>query len=114
MSDGVKSIIYPVKDLAAAKARFAAIAGQEPPFDTPYYVGFQIGGLDIGLDPTGHGKGMAGPVAYWKVDDIRAKLKELIDGGAQSVQDATDVGGGRTIASVKDPDGNVIGLLQDS
>lgn len=113
MTDGIMTIIYPTKDLAAAKARFSALAGGEPPFDTPYYVGFRINGQDIGLDPKGHDKGMTGPVAYWHVDDIRGQLKTLLDGGAQSVQDVTDVGEGKLIASVKDADGNVIGLLQN-
>lgn len=56
---------------------------------------------------------MTGPVAYWHVDDIRTSLKALLEDGAQSVQDVTDVGGGKLIASVKDADDNVIGLLQN-
>ena len=114
MSEGIRTIIYPVKDVAEAKALYATLLGREPYADTPYYVGFKAGGQDIGLDPNGHSQGMTGPVAYHKVGDIKSTLRALLDGGAQADQDVRDVGSGRLIATVKDADGNVIGLLQDS
>jgi predicted enzyme related to lactoylglutathione lyase len=114
MSEGIRTIIYPVKDLAAAKTLYGALLGAEPYADTPYYVGFKAGGQDIGLDPNGHKQGMTGPVGYHKVDDIKATMQALLDAGAQADQDVRDVGGGRLIATVKDQDGNVIGLLQDA
>jgi predicted enzyme related to lactoylglutathione lyase len=77
-----------------------------------YYVGFNVEGQDIGLDPHGHSKGMTGPVGYWHVDDIEESLKLLLEAGAVVQQEVKDVGGGKLIASVKDADGNVIGLLQ--
>ncbi len=80
--------------------------------DQSYYVAFSIGGQDLGLDPNGHSKGMTGPVVFWHVDDIRAKVKELLDGSAEEHQAIQDVGGGNLIVSVKDADGNVIGLYQ--
>jgi predicted enzyme related to lactoylglutathione lyase len=112
MTEGVKAIIHPVKDLAKAKTLYSTLLGVEPLMDQPYYVGFNIGGLDFGLDPNGHSQGMTGPVSYWQVDDIAATLKALLDAGAEAVQDVKDVGGGKLVASVKDADGNMIGLLQ--
>ena len=111
MSEGIR-IIYPVKDLAAAKTIYRRILGVEPAMDEPYYVGFEVGGQHVGLDPHGHSKGMTGPVAYFPTGDIRTSLKALLDAGAESLQEPTDVGGGALIASVEDADGNVIGLLQ--
>lgn len=112
MTEGVKTIIYPVRDLARARALYGELAGVEPYADEAYYVGFNVGDQDVGLDPNGHRQGMTGPLAYWHVDDIERSLKALLDGGAEAQQEVKDVGGGKLIASVKDPDGNVIGLLQ--
>lgn len=113
MTAGLKTVIYPVKDLARAKALFSALLEVEPYADEPYYVGFKDAGQDIGLDPNGHAKGMTGPVPYWHVSDIRGRLAALVDAGAELMQDVQDVGNGRLIAFVKDADGNLVGLLQD-
>ncbi|MCX5053146.1 MULTISPECIES: VOC family protein [unclassified Streptomyces] len=113
MTAGLKTIIYPVKDIARAKALFSALLEVEPYADEPYYVGFKEAGQDVGLDPSGHAKGMTGPVPYWHVSDIRGRLAALVDAGAEMLQDVQDVGGGRLIAFVKDADGNLVGLLQD-
>ena len=86
--------------------------GIEPYVDETYYVGFRVGDQEIGLDPNGHSKGMTGPVGYWHVNDIKKSLQSLLDAGAQIQQEVKDVGAGRLIASVKDADGNVIGLIQ--
>ena len=112
MTEGVKTIVYPVKDLARARTLYGKLLGVEPYMDEPYYVGFSIAGQDIGLDPNGHSQGMTGPVAYWHVDDIEKSLQNLLDAGAEAQQEIRDVGGGKLIASVKDADGNVIGLVQ--
>ncbi|MGW0821722.1 VOC family protein [Streptomyces sp. NPDC002845] len=114
MTAGLKTIIYPVKDLDRAKALFGELLGSEPYADSAYYVGFKDAGQDVGLDPNGHAKGMTGPVPYWHVADIRATLAALLGAGAEPLQNVHDVGGGRLIASVKDADGNLIGLLQDT
>ncbi|MFG3002371.1 VOC family protein [Streptomyces calvus] len=114
MTDGLKTIVYPVKDLGPAKELFRTLLGVEPYADEPYYVGFRAGGHEIGLDPHGHAKGMTGPVPYWNVGDVRGTLAELVAAGATPVQDAQDVGGGTLIASVRDQDGNVVGLVQDA
>ncbi|CAL9362515.1 VOC family protein [Streptomyces sp. enrichment culture] len=113
MTAGLKTIIYPVKDLERAKALFGALLGVEPYADEPYYVGYKDAGQDVGLDPNGHAQGMTGPVPYWHVSDIRGTLAALLEAGAEPLQDVRDVGGGRLIASVKDADGNLVGLLQD-
>jgi predicted enzyme related to lactoylglutathione lyase len=112
MNEGVKTIIYPVRDIEKAKGLFTALLGTEPYADQPYYVGYSVGGQDIGLDPRGHAQGMTGPLAYFHVDDIQQSLDGLLAAGAEPVQDVKDVGGGKLIASVKDADGNVIGLVQ--
>ncbi|MFE2263941.1 VOC family protein [Streptomyces griseosporeus] len=114
MTAGLTTIIYPVKDLDRAKALFKALLETEPYADEPYYVGFKDAGQDVGLDPNGHAQGMTGPVPYWHVADIRARLSALLDAGAELLQDVRDVGNGRLIASVKDADGNLVGLLQDT
>ncbi|HJS26614.1 MAG TPA: VOC family protein [Actinomycetota bacterium] len=113
MTSGLKTIIYPVKDLAAAKSVFAELLGAEPFVDQPYYVGFSAAEQDIGLDPNGHSQGMTGPVPYWHVEDIETSLKQLQAVGAGVQQPATDVGEGKLIARVTDADGNVIGLIQE-
>lgn len=112
MTAGIKAIIYPVKDLAQAKQLYSQLLGVEPNMDQPYYVNYSVGGLDIGLDPNGHRQGMTGPLSYWQVDDIKATLASLVSAGGEVVQDAKDVGGGKMVASVKDADGNPIGLMQ--
>ncbi|MFL6053077.1 MAG: VOC family protein [Actinoallomurus sp.] len=97
-----------------AKAHYEALLGRSAVRGQPYYVGFAANGQDIGLDPNGHAQGMTGPVAYWHVDDIQASLEALHDAGAETVQEVRDVGGGKLVASVKDTDGNVIGLIQSA
>ncbi|MFJ3306976.1 VOC family protein [Streptomyces sp. NPDC086549] len=114
MTAGLQTIIYPVKDIERAKALFTALLEVQPYADEPYYVGFKDAGQDVGLDPNGHAKGMTGPVPYWHVPDIRARLAALLETGAELLQDVQDVGGGRLIASVKDADGNLVGLIQDA
>lgn len=109
-NQGIRVVIYPVKDLDRAKALYSKLLGVEPYADEAYYVGFRIGDQEIGLDPNGHDAGMTG---YYQVDDIEQCLKSLLDAGAQTEQEIKDVGGGRLIAIARDPDGNIIGLRQD-
>ncbi len=113
MTQGQKTIIYPVKDIAKAKAFYQTLLGVGPSVDHPYYVGFEVeGGQHVGLLPNGHQTGMTGPVGYWHVPDIKKSLTALLDADAETLQDVKDVGGSRLVATVKDADGNVIGLLQ--
>jgi len=112
-TQGIKTVLHPVSDVDAAKAVYAALLGIPPQTDSPYYVGFEVEGQQIGLVPGGGPQGMTAPVAYWHVADIEAKLAEVTAAGA-TVKDApNDVGGGRLVATFTDPDGNVLGLLQD-
>ena len=112
MLQGIRLFIYPVKDIAQAKTLYSKLLGVEPYADEAYYVGFRVGDQEIGLDPNGHNQGMTGPVGYCHVDDIKKSLQLLLDAGAQAQQEVRDVGGGKLIASVKDADSNIIGLLQ--
>ena len=110
---GIRTVLHPVSDLEAAKAVYTALLGVPPQTDEPYYVGFEAEGQHIGLVPDGGPQGMKSPVAYWHVPDIEAKLAEVTAAGATVKEPAHDVGGGRLVATVTDPDGNVLGLLQD-
>ena len=112
MNQGVKTILYPVKDMARAKKLFRNLLGVEPYADQPYYVGFKIGDQDIGLVPSSSAQGQAGMTAFYDVDSIKQTLQLLLDAGAKMQQDIKDVGGGRLIAGVTDPDGNIIGPRQ--
>ena len=114
MNKGVKTLIYPVKDITVSKKRFRDLLGVEPYADQPYYVGFKVGDQDIGLVPNGQGP-MAkatGMTAFYHVDNIKQSLQTLLDAGAKVQQEIKDVGGGRLVASATDPDGNIIGLIQ--
>ncbi len=112
-TQGIKTVLHPVSDLAAAKAVYTALLGIEPQHDASYYVGYEAAGQHIGLVPGGAQQGMASPVAYWHVPDIEAKLAEVAAAGATVKEPPRDVGGGRLVATFTDPDGNVLGLLQD-
>ncbi|MEV0150760.1 MULTISPECIES: VOC family protein [unclassified Nonomuraea] len=111
---GIKTVLHPVSDLAKAKAVYEALLGVPPQTDSVYYVGFEVGGQHIGLVPGGGPQGMTAPVTYWHVPDIEARLSELVAAGATVTEAAHEVGGGRQVATVTDPDGNVLGLLQDN
>jgi predicted enzyme related to lactoylglutathione lyase len=112
-TEGIKTVLHPVSDLAAAKAVYTALLGIEPQADSDYYVGYDTAGQHIGLVPSGGPQGMTSPVAYWHVPDIEAKLAEVTAAGAKVHEPARNVGGGRLVATFTDPDGNVLGLLQD-
>ena len=107
-TQGIKTVLHPVSDLETAKTIYAALLGVEPQTDSPYYVGFRAGGLEVGLDPNGTG----GPICFWDVDDIAASVQSLVAAGATLDETAHDVGRGLMVAKVKDADGNVVGLRQ--
>ena len=112
MKDGVCLIVYPAKDMEASKKLFQSVLGVDPYIDGAYYSGFKTAdGVEIGLDPNASS---SGPIAYWKVDDIKAGLQQLLDAGGELVQDVRKVGPGRQIALVKDAQGSTVGILQDS
>jgi len=110
---GIKTVLHPVSDVEKAKAVYTALLGVEPVADSPYYVGYDVAGQHIGLLPGGGPQGLTSPVAYWHVDDIEAKVAEVTAAGATLKDAPKEVGGGRVVASVVDPDGNVLGLVQD-
>jgi predicted enzyme related to lactoylglutathione lyase len=112
-TEGIKTVLHPVSDLAAAKPVYEALLGVPPMADSPYYVGFEAAGQQIGLVPGGGPQGMTSPVAFWHVADIEAKLAEVTAAGAAVKEAPRDVGGGRLVATFTDPDGNVLGLVQD-
>ncbi|MEV6824419.1 VOC family protein [Amycolatopsis sp. NPDC051102] len=112
-TQGIKTVLHPVTDLAAAKAVYTALLGTEPQADAPYYVGYDAEGQHIGLVPNGAQQGMTGPVTYWHVTDIEAKLAEVTAAGGKVKDEPKDVGNGRLVATFTDPDGNVLGVLQD-
>jgi predicted enzyme related to lactoylglutathione lyase len=112
-TEGIKIVLHPVSDLTKAKPVYSALLGAEPTADAEYYVGYDVGGQHIGLVPGAGSQGMTSPVAYWQVPDIEAKLAEVTAAGG-AVKDAVrNVGGSRLVATFTDPDGNVLGLVQD-
>jgi predicted enzyme related to lactoylglutathione lyase len=113
-TQGIKTVLHPVSDLAKAKEVYVALLGIQPQADSAYYVGFDVEGQHIGLVPSGGPQNMTSPVAYWHVADIEAKLAEVTAAGATVKDSPRDVGGGRLVASFTDLDGNVLGLVQDS
>jgi predicted enzyme related to lactoylglutathione lyase len=112
-TQGIKTVLHPVSDLEKAKPVYAALLGVQPQADSSYYVGFDTEGQHIGLLPGGGPQGMTSPVAYWHVSDIEAKIAEVTAAGATVKEPAREVGGGRLVATVADPDGNVLGLIED-
>ena len=112
-TEGIKTVLHPVTDLDRAKAMYTALLGIPPQADSPYYVGYEVAGQQIGLVPSGGPQSMTSPVAYWHVPDIEAKLAEVTAAGATVKEPPRNVGGGRLVATVTDPDGNILGLLQD-
>ena len=112
-TQGIKIVLHPVADLETAKAVYAALLGIPPQADSSYYVGFDVEGQHIGLVPDGGPQTMTSPVAYWQVPDIEAKLAEVTAAGATVKEPPRNVGGSRLVATFTDPDGNVLGLVQD-
>ena len=115
MVTGLGTVIYPVTDVSRAKAWYASAFQQQPYFDRPFYVGFNIAGYELGLDPnqavTRTGRG--GGVAYWRVAEIESAVQHFVAAGAITVTPAQDVGEGIKVAAVADPFGNLIGLIEN-
>jgi hypothetical protein len=105
MGQNIKLVVYPVKDLKLARALFSKFLGVEPYADSPYFVGYKLENLEVGLDPNGQAI-----VAYVDVADIKKSLQTLLEAGAVIQQNVKDVGGGLLIAQVKDANGNILGL----
>ena len=110
--NSVGLIVYPASDVPKTKAFFTTLLGTDPYAATPYYVGFKVGDMEIGLVPKAMQQGPSGALAYVTVSDIKGALEALVAAGAEKVQDITDVANGLLVASVKDPDGTPVGLRQ--
>jgi len=110
---GLRTSIYKVADLASAKAWYGKAFGAAPYFDEPFYVGFNIGGYELGLmpDDTDATDKSDNVLCYWGVDDIDAAYADLLEQGASAHQSPTQVGGEIIVASLRDPWGNVLGLI---
>jgi predicted enzyme related to lactoylglutathione lyase len=115
MIAGLATVIYRVTDLQRAKAWYSGAFPQTPYFDQPFYVGFNIRGYELGLDPdpSGAKSGPGGSVAYWRVASIDDAVTHFTGAGAKVVTPVQDVGDGIKVATVSDPFGNVIGLIEN-
>ena len=110
---GLRTVIYAAPDLNHSKAWYTKLLGFAPYFDEPFYVGFSVGGYELGLDPNGGAPGRGGSTAYWGVDDIDAAVARAVGLGAVVISAIQAVGEGIRVASVADPVGNVIGLIEN-
>jgi len=106
---GLRSVIHAAPDLAAVKAWWTEVLGQEPYFDQPFYVGFEVGGFELGLDPNGD----MSPITYRGVSDADAAVTSLLAHGAEPHAAVRDVGEGIKVGSVKDPSGSVLGVIEN-
>lgn len=112
---GLRTVVYNAPDLDKAKAWYSEALGVEPYLDEPFYVGFNVGGYELALDPDGQKARPdgAGVTAYWGVDDVQAEHDRLLAMGARTHQPVQDVGGGIQVAAVLDPFGNLVGLIHN-
>ncbi len=114
MLKGLRTIVYHAPDLSRAKEFYATIFGLLPYFDEPFYVGYNIGGYELGLDPDpANFTGGHGSVTYWSVDDIEVCFAKMAKLGVQTHEAPKNVGGAIWLGSVYDPFGNVIGLIEN-
>ena len=112
---GLRTVIYSVTDIVRAKAWYRSLLGVDPYFDQPFYVGFNVGGFELGLHPTeeGHPAGPGGAVAYWGVERMTAAWPRLLTLGATAVSAPQDVGEGIQVATLRDPFGNLLGVIEN-
>ncbi len=112
MIKGLRTVVYHVTDLAKAKTWYNQVLEKEPYFDQPFYVGYSVGGFELGLVPDST-VGPGGTVAYWGVTDAEATLKRLESIGGRIHEPVQDVGDGIRVATVADPFGNVFGIIEN-
>lgn len=110
---GLRTAIYSVDDITRAKEWYSKAFGVEPYFDEPFYVGFNIGGFELGLDPNAKDHGAGGGTAYWGVANAEAAVAEIVAAGATLSSPVSEVGGGIKVAVVLDPFGNRIGIIEN-
>jgi catechol 2,3-dioxygenase-like lactoylglutathione lyase family enzyme len=109
---GLRTVIYPAPDLAKAKAWYSEVLGQQPYFDQPFYVGYAVGGFELGLDPNA-APGTTGPQALWGVADASAAMQRLVELGAVELEPVNEVGEGIKVGAVRDPFGNRFGIIEN-
>jgi predicted enzyme related to lactoylglutathione lyase len=109
---GLRTALYPAPDLARAKAWYTQVLERAPYFDQPFYVGFEVGGFELGLLPDAT-PGSAGPQPLWGVADVEAAFARLLALGAAALEAVKDVGDGIKVAAVLDPFGNRLGLIEN-
>lgn len=110
---GLRTVVYRVSDLDDSKEWFTGRLGFGPYFDEPFYVGFNVGGYELGLVPLGDDETESGATSYWGVPDATAAVAELLAAGAKPHSDVTDVGDGILVASVTTPGGSVLGVIEN-
>lgn len=112
---GLRTVIYHAPDLEKAKAWYSEALGIKPYFDQPFYVGFNVGGYELGLDPDASSTpgGNGGVAAYWGVVDAQAMFRRLIELGAKERSAVQEVGEGIRVATVFDPFGNIFGIIEN-
>ena len=114
MVEGLRTVVYFVNDVEGAKTWYTGVLNKKPYYDSPYYVGFNVGGFELGLHPMKAGiMSGEGVIAYWGVPDAHAAFDQLIEKGAQPHDKIQDVGEGILLGSVKDPFGNIFGIIQN-
>ena len=115
MIKGIRTVAYKVDDITKAKEWYQRVLGVAPYFDQPFYVGFNIGGYELGLYPDASSTpgGNGGAVAYWGVADAAAALQRLISLGAKERSAVQEVGEGIRVATVFDPFGNIFGIIEN-
>mgnify|MGYP001243151434 CR=1 FL=1 len=109
---GLRTALYPVGDLGRAKHWYGQVVGAKPYFDEPFYVGFSVGGFELGLLPDGT-PGVSGPQPLWGFADVKAEFERLLGLGATELEPVTEVGGGIKVAAVRDPFGNRLGIIEN-
>lgn len=109
---GLRTVIYPVADLMAATKWYSQVFAVSPYFEKPFYVGFQVAGFELGLVPDGE-PSKDGAVTYWGCEDIDVEFERIRSLGAVIIESPTDVGEGIRVATLADPFGNSLGLIQN-
>ena len=110
---GLRTVIYAAPDLAKAKAWYTSMLGIDPYFDEPFYVGFNVGGYELGLDPNAKNAGPGGSVAWWGVADIDEAIAHMKSMNAEVVEAPHEVGEGIKVGTVADPFGNIVGIIEN-